>query len=318
MSDLISVIIPVYNSETSIDTCLASVLSQTYSNYEIILADDGSTDSSSLICDKYAETNTAIKVLHQENAGPSAARNAGLSIAKGDYITFVDSDDEIATNYLESLLDIIKNGSDVAAVSYQIVGKGQSPQLDKSNADLKIFDSKSAVSSLLYQKELDSSQCFKLFRKEILEGIAFPTDIRVYEDLYFIYKVYSRCKKISWAERRLYYYHKEDNGQMDSVSPMVKDAFIVMDRIKGEINQKYPELNKAIDNRTISVSFNILKLLARSGRTNPEVEDICWENIKRYRFSNFFDNNVRLKNKIGVIASLFGKNVLSKCFSIGK
>ena len=105
---------------------------------------------------------------------------------------------------------------------------------------------------------------------------------------------------------------------MDSVSPMVKDAFIVMDRIKGEINRKYPELNKAIDNRTISVSFNILKLLARSGRTNPEVEDICWENIKRYRFSNFFDNNVRLKNKIGVIVSLFGKKFLSKCFSIGK
>ena len=99
---LISVIIPVYNVEEYLDECVKSLMSQTYSNYELILVDDGATDKSGLLCDEWEKTDNRIKVIHKENGGLSTARNAGLDIASGDYICFIDSDDFVRDNYLES------------------------------------------------------------------------------------------------------------------------------------------------------------------------------------------------------------------------
>ena len=319
MSDLISVIIPVYNSDNSLGRCLASISGQTYQNLEIILVDDGSTDKSLDICHSFAENDGRAIVLHQENSGPSAARNAGIKIAKGRYLSFVDSDDEVDSRYFETLLGIIEdNDSDISSVSYQIVKSGKQPLTADRNADVEHFDSESAISHLLYQNKLDSSQCCKLYKREIIGDTLFPTNIRVYEDLLFVYKIFCKCRKISWSNRKLYFYHKEQNGQMDSISPVVTDAFEVMDEIKGDILQRNPQLEGAIGNRTISVSFNIVKLLARSNRHNEEVESICWRNIQELRTRNFFDPKVRMKNKLGIIISLFGQSFTRFIFSINK
>ena len=106
---VVSVIIPVYNVEKYLEECIDSVLAQTYQNIEIILVDDGSTDSSGLICDRYAEKNTNISVIHQKNSGLSAARNSGLNKANGDYIYFLDSDDYISADAIEKLFSIAEN-----------------------------------------------------------------------------------------------------------------------------------------------------------------------------------------------------------------
>ena len=317
MSDLISVIIPVYNSEAVLESCLSSLFSQTYTNFEIILIDDCSSDASLKICEKFAKDHSNVFVLRQaENKGPSSARNLGIEASKGDYIAFVDSDDQIASQYLEILLANIKDlKADISAVSYQIVKRDKQPKQNKDNKTLS-FSSHEAISDLLYQKRLDSSQCCKLFKRSAIGRIRFDEQISVYEDLLFVYQAFSNCNKIVWSNQKLYYYYKQDNGQMDRVSPMTLDAFDVMEQIKADIKQKSPKLLGAIENRTISVSFNILKLLAQSKRQNKDVEDICWANIKALRKSNFFDLNVRIKNKLGIIISLLGNAISRKILSI--
>ena len=116
----------------------------------------------------------------------------------------------------------------------------------------------------------------------------------------------------------MYCYHKTADGQMDSVSPCVTDAFIVMERIQQDLSNSFPTLSKAIVNRTISVSFNILRLIAASEETcrDKRIEQQCWDNITTLRSANFFDPNVRIKNKAGILLSLFGHRFTMMVFAI--
>lgn len=127
MSDLISIIVPVYNVEKYLDRCIQSIVEQTYRNLEIILVDDGSTDGSEKICDSWAVKDNRIRVIHQNNMGGGAARNAALDVAKGDFIAFVDSDDYISADMYEYLHGLMDNGFDIAECSYVQVNDDSEP-----------------------------------------------------------------------------------------------------------------------------------------------------------------------------------------------
>ena len=336
MREVISVIIPAYNSESTLESCVASVLDQTYRETEIVIVDDGSVDGTLKMGNRLSSIYNNVRVESIKHAGPSAARNAGLRLARGRYIAFVDSDDRIHPEYLATLHSLmLEHGADISAVTYQMVASNKlyaSNKLSASNkpsaykqicandskANVKVYSSAEAVADLLYQKHLDSSQCCKLFRRKLIEGLYFPEDCRVYEDLLFVYQAFCRSEKIVWTDKQMYYYHKTADGQMDSVSPCVTDAFEVMERIRKDLSSRYPTLSHAIDNRTISVSFNILKLMAVSHETRHDegIEHRCWDNIRSLRFANFFDPNVRIKNKVGVLLSLFGHRFTMSVFSI--
>ena len=348
MREVISVIIPAYNSESTLESCVASVLDQTYRETEIVIVDDGSVDGTLKMGNRLSSIYNNVRVESIKHAGPSAARNAGLRLARGRYIAFVDSDDRIHPEYLATLHSLmLEHGADISAVTYQMVADNKlsasnkpsasntlsvSNKLSASNkpsaykqicandskADVRVYSSAEAVADLLYQKHLDSSQCCKLFRRKLIEGLCFPEDCRVYEDLLFVYQAFCRSEKIVWTDKQMYYYHKTADGQMDSVSPCVTDAFEVMERIRKDLSSRYPTLSHAIDNRTISVSFNILKLMAVSHETRHDegIEHRCWDNIRSLRFANFFDPNVRIKNKVGVLLSLFGHRFTMSVFSI--
>ena len=348
MREVISVIIPAYNSESTLESCVASVLDQTYRETEIVIVDDGSVDGTLKMGNRLSSIYNNVRVESIKHAGPSAARNAGLRLARGRYIAFVDSDDRIHPEYLATLHSMmLEHGADISAVTYQMVADNKlsasntpsaSNTLSASNkpsasnklsaynqicandskADVRVYSSAEAVADLLYQKHLDSSQCCKLFRRKLIEGLYFPEDCRVYEDLLFVYQAFCRSEKIVWTDKQMYYYHKTADGQMDSFSPCVTDAFEVMERIRKDLSSRYPTLSHAIDNRTISVSFNILKLMAVSHETRHDegIEHRCWDNIRSLRFANFFDPNVRIKNKVGVLLSLFGHRFTMSVFSI--
>ena len=330
MREVISVIIPAYNSESTLESCVASVLDQTYRETEIVIVDDGSVDGTLKMGNRLSSIYNNVRVESIKHAGPSAARNAGLRLARGRYIAFVDSDDRIHPEYLATLHSLmLEHGADISAVTYQMVASNKLSASNKpsaykqicandSKADVRVYSSAEAVADLLYQKHLDSSQCCKLFRRKLIEGLYFPEDCRVYEDLLFVYQAFCRSEKIVWTDKQMYYYHKTADGQMDSVSPCVTDAFEVMERIRKDLSSRYPTLSHAIDNRTISVSFNILKLMAVSHETRHDegIEHRCWDNIRSLRFANFFDPNVRIKNKVGVLLSLFGHRFTMSVFSI--
>ena len=155
MEDLISVVVPIYNVENYIKKCVDSILSQTYKNLEIILVDDGSPDNCPQICDEYAQKDNRIKVIHKENGGLSDARNAGIDISKGKFITFIDSDDYIEKDYVEVLYNSIKeNASDMAIGSHKAI-YDNGTILNKETGEKSVLDSKNVLERILYDENID-------------------------------------------------------------------------------------------------------------------------------------------------------------------
>ena len=212
----ISVIIPVYNSAPYLKKGLDSVMNQTYRNLEIILVDDGSTDGSGAICDRYAERDVRAKVIHQENAGVAAARNAGLDAAAGDYIGWVDSDDWIEPQMFERMLDSAEAyRADIVICGRQEIYPERCflsgwQQLDVLNKEQAI--------ALLGEDDLVKSYLWdKLWRRELFEDIRIP-ELRVFEDMAVMYQLFMRAEQVVCLPEVLYHYRQREGSIVDNTS----------------------------------------------------------------------------------------------------
>lgn len=209
MKELISIIVPVYNVEQYLDDCLISIINQTYKNLEIILIDDGSTDNSGKICDKYAEKYSRIIVIHKENGGVSSARNAGLHIARGVYIGFVDPDDWIAEDMYEVLyVNAKKYDVDISVCKFKIVTSRTCKKLTKKTNNAVSLSPKESMYYMLSCKEgYSCGPCNKLYKKEIIKK--FNKKVSIAEDLLYNFDIYIKLKKCTVfvnSEKYFYYY----------------------------------------------------------------------------------------------------------------
>lgn len=200
-----SIIIPVYNAEKTLIRCLDSIKTQTFSNYEVILIDDGSTDNSLSICKSYETNDHRLHVVSQKNSGPSAARNAGLTIATGQWICFVDSDDYIESNYLQNIYNkSIQDIFDVIFISYNKIynnSKQEAVVSSKSGDDnLDLFINLSEIDMYGYT-------WIKVFRREIIQKIKFDTSINLFEDEVFTCKVLQNCSTVGIIKQPIYNYN---------------------------------------------------------------------------------------------------------------
>lgn len=207
MSELISVIVPVYNVKDYLEKCVDSILSQTYSELEVLLIDDGSTDGSSLICDILANKDNRIKVIHQDNGGLSAARNTGLDIATGEYIAFVDSDDYIKkTMYADMLRALNDSDADIAIGGIRYIDEKDNPLFDISLDELvEVEDEREKYSQLQENDILTVVQWNKLYRKEIFKDIRYPVG-KIHEDVYVAHRELYNANKIIFIPGEYYYY----------------------------------------------------------------------------------------------------------------
>ncbi|WP_293717992.1 glycosyltransferase [uncultured Phascolarctobacterium sp.] len=209
---MISIIVPVYNVEKYLNRCIDSILKQIYIDFEIILVNDGSTDSSGIICEYYHEQYPQIiTVIHQNNQGLSQARNTGLEQAKGEYITFIDSDDFISPNYLYVLLKNMKMyDADISCCSYIRTTKSiMNNDFIKSNNICTIVEGSNCVKFYL-EKELVSAG-IKLYKKEIFNNLRFPFG-KIHEDISTIFQAFSQARRIVYIDEKLYYYYKNFDG----------------------------------------------------------------------------------------------------------
>ena len=211
MNELISIIVPVYNVEKYLEKCVKSIIDQTYKNLEIILIDDGSTDNSGNLCDNLKLQDDRIQVIHKQNGGLSDARNAGLKIAKGEYIGFVDSDDYIEKDMFETLYKLNKKyNSEISIVSFyeiynnKVIGVRDSKNLEELN---KI----EAIKELLIDTKIQSYAWNKLFKKELFEGLEFPTN-KNFEDIATTLLLFEKANKIVLLEDPKYYYVRRDDS----------------------------------------------------------------------------------------------------------
>lgn len=210
---LISVIVPVYNIEQYIDECVTSIVNQSYSNLQIILVDDGSPDNCPQICDKWASKDSRIRVIHKQNGGLSDARNAGLEIASGELIAFVDGDDYIHTNMLRMLYEnMIENKSDISACGVQMFWcDGKTAMLTpKFNG---VLNTEQALSAIINEYPIKQPVWYKLYKADLVKGLLFPVG-KQHEDVFWSYLAISKAGKVSVFDTPMYFYRQRDDSIM--------------------------------------------------------------------------------------------------------
>lgn len=221
MGDLISIIVPVYNTEKYLEKCIESIIRQTYSHLEIILVDDGSTDGSAKICDEYAQKERRIRVIHKENGGLSDARNTGIKHATGSLIGFVDSDDYIAPHMYQILYENLKKyQADIAICGIQEVDeKGQflnsfhKPD-EKEN---RVLNTEEALYLLIEGKDIQTNAYDKLYKAELFTNIQYPQGKNV-EDLATTYRLLDKANCIVKTNQIVYYYVQRKNSIIHSIN----------------------------------------------------------------------------------------------------
>ena len=215
----ISIIVPVYNVEKYLPTCVDSILCQTFTNFELILVDDGSTDRSGIICDEYEKKDTRVKVIHKENGGLSSARNAGLYIAKGKYIGFVDSDDFIDKEMYKVLYnEAEKNIADLVICDFKKVNENYKIKKDSvfQEKNIEILKSDYILDNMygnMYGKYIVSWN--KLYNKNLFYKIKFPTG-KINEDEFIAHRLLKLANKIIYINSKLYYYMQRSNSIMSA------------------------------------------------------------------------------------------------------
>lgn len=204
---LISIIIPVYNVEKYLPACLDSVLAQTYRNLEVILVDDGSPDGSGAVCDAYAAKDSRIRVIHQENGGASAARNAGLDLASGSFIGFIDPDDYIEPDMYEILYEQLQSsGADVAQCGYVWEEEGKEDVFFHNSGEVKLYNGPYCIQELLTVEKPWWAVWNKLYRSKLFQELRFNEDLRVGEDIFFTFQIFLQMKQLISIKRPLYHY----------------------------------------------------------------------------------------------------------------
>ena len=257
MGELLSIIVPVYNAEKYLEECLDSVISQEYANLEIILVDDGSTDKSKDICDEYEKKDSRIKVIHKENGGASSARNAGLYIAKGEYIGFVDSDDYISESLFSILLQaLLETDADIAKCGFQEF-KYNDFEIEKRTGKKRVFTRKEAIYNFLTveyspYKEMNVLVNAALFKRKMFDNIKFP-DVPMHEDTYISPKLFLESEKIVYVDESLYFYRQNENSVMRTdFSEKNLKCIDVFKEIHFWITEIYPEFGKYTIDKWVS------------------------------------------------------------------
>lgn len=233
--ELISIIVPIFNTEKHLHQCLDSILSQSYGNFECLLINDGSTDASASICREYIAKDARFRYFEKENGGVSSARNLGIERSGGAYITFIDSDDWIEFDYLEVLYAaIIQETADISVSTYRTYEMSKNQWLFhafKRVEHQKVFSRQELLNQLMFLYSLDSSYGFvscKLVRKSILNGIWFNESTHLGEDMEFWFKLYLIAEKSVFSNRDTYVYRRDLNDS----------RYATLKHIKSDVQQR--------------------------------------------------------------------------------
>ena len=213
---LVSIIVPVYNVEEYLERCIESVLNQTENNIELILVDDGSTDKSSFICDKYAENDKRVKVFHQSNKGRCIARNVGLNNSVGEWILFLDSDDWIEPDYIRSMIDVYnETGSKIISCKTQVWVGDEILDLNKDTNNITVYNLDEIIKGLLTQETIRFELWNKLIKKELLDGVVF-IDGQISEEVHIDRIIFLRTNSLAHIDKSLHNYLTQRPGNTSS------------------------------------------------------------------------------------------------------
>lgn len=251
MGEKISVIVPVYNVEAYLERCVESILQQTYAHFELILINDGSTDSSGQICDHLASQYENIKVHHIENAGVSNARNMGIQLATGSWVTFIDSDDFVTQDYLATLVSAVE-GLNVGFVIAPLhhIKNGIVTDLPPHSGKTELWSTEETMKELLMTTRTSFFPVAKLFKRNLLADEKFNTNYHLAEDALFLTELLlkTRCSSV-FIDKPVYYYDHREGSATTSVNQHVFDTIEVYKQIIAQVSQVFPNLKYELKNR---------------------------------------------------------------------
>ena len=251
MGEKISVIVPVYNVETYLERCVESILQQTYAHFELILINDGSTDSSGMICENLASRHENIKVYHIENAGVSNARNTGIKLATGSWVTFIDSDDFVTKDYLATLASAVE-GENIGFVIAPLhhIKNGIVTDLPPHSGKTELWSTEETMKELLMTTRTSFFPVAKLFKRDLLADEKFNTNYHLAEDALFLTELLlkTRCSSV-FIDKPVYFYDHREGSATTSVNQHVFDTIEVYQQIIAQVSQVFPNLKYELKNR---------------------------------------------------------------------
>ena len=261
MGEKISVIVPVYNVEQYLERCIDSIINQTYTNLEIILVNDGSTDNSGKLCDELAKKDERIRVIHKENGGLSDARNRGIDEAESDLVGFIDSDDYIDSDMYEVLLKNLNNtDADLSMCALYDV-YNNTPEAQVTNKETWELSSEQAIKMVMEAKILSVTAVNKLYRKSLFSDLKFEVG-KIAEDAFIMIKLLDKCKKIvATNEKKYYYVHRENSITTQKFSTKFLNVIEAYEQNSNIVLEKYPKLKDVAQTRMNWASFYVLDRL---------------------------------------------------------
>lgn len=279
---LISVIIPVYNAERYLQRCVQSVLSQTHSNLEVILVNDGSRDGSGALCDRLAETDSRVRVLHKENGGAASARNLGLSHVRGEYVAFADSDDWVEADAYETMLRCAcgQNASLVSAGRYDVDSETGEKIVGLCPVRQERVSGVEFAGRVFLWDNCDSSPCDKLYHRSLVETTRFPEG-RICEDIPFINRVALDAEAVYLLDRPVYnYFHRPGSETTAAVSDKTFHFEYQTGLLYPYIRDSYPEIEpQARYCRVRSLTFSLQCIVLADKETRVKYAGSC----RKYR-----------------------------------
>ena len=315
MNPIISIVLPVYNVKEYLEKCVDAVCNQTYTNLEIILVDDGSTDGSGQLCDELQKKDARIKVIHKVNGGLSDARNAGTLQATGEYISYIDSDDYVKTTYVEYLYTLIKKYDCKMSLCTHIVSHENGRNDEIGDGTDEVLTAEKCLERMLYHDVIDTSAWAKLYHIDLAKKFLYPKG-KLFEDIGNTYKFFIESGKIACGYEPQYYYMIRSNSIVTSSFNMKKlDLLEMTDQMAEAVEKKYPNLKNAVMRRRVYARFSTLNQM-KNTNDHVDVRNELIKFIKEHQVGLMKNDRVPKRDKVAILLLALGYPVYKFCWNL--
>ena len=314
----LSIIVPVYKVRRHLQRCIESILQQTYTDYELILVDDGSPDNCGAICERYAQECDKVKVIHKKNGGLSSARNAGIAVARGEYITFVDGDDTVASGTYYYNMHILQTNPDIDILEYPIIKYYESPRSEIiSFKPEKIKGNENVFKDWVKRKGYNHCfACNKIYRADIFMFVRYPEG-EVFEDILVTPQLFEGSENVYYSDCGFYYYY--DHPESISNTYTFKSKFFIYRNFTQLLEKisKNPELRERAHDILFRCTDNLIDLLrCRDGEKQQYKDAIAMLKGKSISLSELYRLDIPIKKKIKYTTlALFGANLHCRLYA---